>query len=94
MGHAALLLSVAALLLGLWPLWPQSQALGVVVSALGVLPGLGAMMLGLSSRSRALRENRPLGIYTAALGLSVTATLLCGVWLLAILIFMIKHRLS
>jgi hypothetical protein len=85
MSQAALLLAVLGLSLGLWPLHPHGSAMGLFAAALGIVPALCALAMALSERSRALREQRPLGLPTAALGLSVAATLYCGFWLLAVL---------
>jgi hypothetical protein len=89
--YVALLLAVLGLLLGLWPLWPNGHALGIVAAALGLLPALVALFLALNGRSRALREERPLRLPTAALGLSVAAMMSCGFWLLALLFFLLRR---
>jgi len=89
MGHAALLFAVLALLLGVWPLFPQSSTLGLVAAVAGLLPALFALGLALRSRSHALAEGRPLGLFTAALGLAVAAALGCGFWLLSFLFFLL-----
>jgi hypothetical protein len=84
LGITALILALLGLLLGLWPLWPHSSALSVVAAAMAVLPMLAALLLGLGARSRALRDQQPLRIATAAVGLAVAATMLCSLWLVAL----------
>jgi hypothetical protein len=91
MGLVALLLGVLAVLLGLWPLVPHGSSLGLVAAACGFIPSLGALVLALSSRGRALREARPPGLHTAALAVAVLATALSGFWLLAFLYFLLRR---
>ena len=86
MALSAFLLSLIGLLLGLLPLWPSGSVIGVIVAALGVLPAVSGLLLALANRSEALRQGRALRSATATLALSVAATLLCGVWLLALVV--------
>lgn len=86
MALSAFLLSLIGLLLGLLPLWPSGSVIGVIVAALGVLPAISGFLLALANRSEALRQDRKLGAATATLALSVVATLLCAVWLLALVV--------
>lgn len=91
MGLIALLLGGFAVLLGLWPLLPHGSSLGLVGAACGFIPSVGALILSLSSRGRALRHDRPLGLHTAALAVSVLATALCGFWLAAFVYFLLRR---
>lgn len=86
MTGSALLLSVIGLLLGLLPLWPSGSAVAVLLAALGFLPALSGLFLALANRSQALRLGLRLGWATGTLVLSVAATLLCTVWLLALVV--------
>ena len=86
MVQSALLLTLLGLLLGLLPLWPQGSAVGVIGAALGVLPALSGLLLALASRNEALRSGLRLRRTTMTLGLSVAATLLCSVWMFALVV--------
>ena len=83
---SALLLSVLSLLLGLLPLWPGGSAVVVPIAALGVLPAISGLLLALANRSQALRSGQQVGVATVTLSLSVVATLLCTVWLCALVV--------
>lgn len=83
---SAFLLSLIGLVLELLPLLPSVSVIGVIAAALGVLPAVSGLLLALANRSEALRKGQRLGSATATLVLSVAATLLCGMWLLALVV--------
>jgi hypothetical protein len=83
---SALLLSSISFVLGLLPLLPSGSVVAVIVAALAVLPALSGLLLALASRSQALRSGLRLGLATGVLTLSVAATLLCTVWLFALVV--------
>lgn len=83
---SALLLSSISLVLGLLPLWPSGSVMTVLLAGLGMLPALSGLLLALANRSQALRSGLRLGLATATLIVSVAATLLCTVWLLALVV--------
>lgn len=75
----ALLLGAVALGLGLRvPLaGRRSVALSVII---GLLAGVVGLLLGLAARTRALQEQAPVGLCTAAVALAVAGTLVCSLW--------------
>lgn len=86
----ALLLGALALALGLRvPLaGRRSLALSVII---GLVAGVVGLLLGLGARTRALQEQTPVGLCTAAVALAVAGTLVCSLWV--ILLFVVLPML-
>jgi hypothetical protein len=76
---AALLLGGLALGLGLRV--PLAGGHGVLLGVIaGLVAGAVGLVLGLGARAQALREQQPVGLCTAAVGIAVAGTLLCSLW--------------
>lgn len=91
MSQAALIFAALGAALGLWPMLPRSSTAGLIGAAFGFLPSLGALMLALLARGRALRESLPLRLPTVALTAAAFSTVLTSFWLLAVLYYVLRR---